>query len=432
MASLILRTRVARFKSDAGANPNACFDYLDDAVVEVANGKITQVESAQILAEQGYDLSRCEHLPNRLLMAGFIDAHVHAPQLDVMGAYGEQLLDWLDKYTFPAELKFAEPDYSAQQTARFLAQLHAHGTTTAMVYTTSFAHSTEHLFQQAAECNMRLLAGKVWMDRNAPTALLDTAESAFNDSRNLIDKWHGFQRLGYVLTPRFAGTSTPEQLRAARKLVAAYPDVWIQTHLSENQAEVEWTKTLFPEAKDYLHTYEQFDLVTEKTLFAHCIHLTPSETDRIAASGAGIAFCPSSNLFLGSGLMNYSSIKAHQIPVALCSDIGAGTSLSPFVTMGDAYKVCQLQNYPLTALEAFYLASLGAARTLHLGDKIGSVDAGFEADFILINSEGHPYIHQRIASCKSIEEELFVYMTCGDDRLIERTYIAGQPIYTQQ
>ncbi len=426
-----LRSRIAHFCDRPGVSVEDSFEYFADGVLHIDRGRVAFVGTAEQYRAAGYPLDACEKLPGQLIMAGFIDAHVHAPQLNVVGSFGKQLLDWLETYTFPAELKFGEPDHSQQQSERFIQWLLAHGVTSAMVFTTAFKHSAEHLFQSAAGRNMRLLAGKVWMDRNAPAGLLDTAESALADSLDLIQRWHGHQRLGYVITPRFAGTSTPTQLHTAGQLLQQYPDLWLQTHLSENRDELDWTQQLFPAARDYLDVYERFGLHHAKSLFAHCLHLSDSEVERIALRGSAIGFCPSSNLFLGSGLFDYQKIAAHGIPVALASDVGAGTGLSPFTTMGDAYKVCQLQGAPLGPLEAFYLCSLGAARALKLDSFIGNLEVGKEADFIVINPARHRFIAERLEGARTIEEELFVYMTLGDERLIERTYLMGHLHYNQ-
>ncbi len=421
MPSLRIRSRLLRFRE---ASPQS-LEYLPDGVLQVDNGIITVAEDAQLLKSRGYDLQECDHRPGSLIMAGFIDAHVHAPQLGVVASYGEQLLDWLNHYTFPAEMKFADPEYSYLRTQDFIEALLANGTTSGMVFSATFKHSCDHLFEIADRYRMRLIAGKVLMDRHAPAALLDTAQSGSRESAELIRRWHGHGRLGYAVTPRFSGTSTPEQLTAAGQLLQLCPDLWVQTHLSENVREVTWTRELFPEATDYLHTYEMFGLHTSRTLFAHGLHLSDSELERIAKIGSGIAFCPSSNLFLGSGLFDIARFHRNNIEVALATDVGAGTSLSPFKAMGDGYKVCQLRNYSLTAAEAFYLTTLGAARALRIDHLVGNLNVGMEADFIEISATDHRFVRERLKLCRSIEEELFVYMTCGDDRLIASTTVAG-------
>ena len=428
MSSVIIRTRIAHFKSGAGS-PKELFEYLNDGLVVFEQGRVALIGDASTLAAQGFDLSTAEHHPDGLLLSGFIDTHVHAPQMDVMGAYGEQLLDWLEQYTFPAETRFADENHAQAESERFVQSLIEHGTTSAMVFTTSHRHTVDYLFSQAYRRKMRIIAGKVLMDRNAPDSLLDSAESGKNDNAYLIDKWHGKGRLGYALTPRFSITSTPEQLRLAGQQLAEYPDIWMQTHLSENTDEIRWLQSLFPEARDYLDTYEMFGLLNERCVFAHGVHLTEDEMTRIGNCGATIAFCPSSNLFLGSGLLSIDRLKHHDIPIALASDVGAGTQLSMLGIMGEAYKVCQLQGYSLSPYEAFYMCSAGAAKALHLDEFIGNLEKDKEADAVLINPSLHPFISKRLERCQSIEEELFVYMSLADERIIERTYIAGELQY---
>lgn len=423
-----IRTRCMYFKDGFDSWDNA-FCYLDDALVVIKQDRFESVVPAEQIHELGIDETQIIDKRPALMMAGFIDAHVHAPQLPVMAAYGEQLLDWLEKYTFPAELKCADYEYSKQQSAEFLEQLLAQGTTSAFIFTTSFKHNTEHLFDAALEKNMRIVAGKVLMDRHAPEQLLD-GDRGINESRELIERFHHNQRLGYAVTPRFSATSTVAQLKHAGQLLAEYPDVWMQTHLSENKAEIEWTQTLFPEASDYLNTYEMNGLHVERSVYAHCVHLTTSEQKRIADAGSTVAFCPSSNLFLGSGLLDVAQLHDVGARYALATDVGAGTSLSMFSTMGDAYKVSQLSGYSLSAVEAFYSASLGSAKALKLDSFIGNFEKGKEADAIFVDARLNSAIDKRLKQKTSIEEELFVYMIMGDERIISETMVAGNIIYT--
>ena len=431
MHSFSIRSRIAHFSDTAPSRHDYGFTYIEDGIIFVENGKIIDSGKAGEFQRNGLDLAGCEHLPEHLILSGFIDAHVHAPQVNIIGSYGEQLLDWLKLYTFPAEIKFSKEEYSHIQTEKFIDALLANGTTSAMVFTTTFKHSTEQLFKNAYDLDMRLITGKVLMDRNAPKALLENPDTGTQDCHELIKNWHNKGRLGYAITPRFSGTSTPRQLAQAGELLREYPDLWVQTHLSENKHEIAWTKKLFPDAKDYLDTYEQFGLHTNKTIFAHCLHLNESESSRIQSTGSSVAFCPSSNLFLGSGLFDMAHFKERGIPVAICSDVGAGTSLSPFRTLGDAYKVCQLLGYSLNAKEAYFNASKGAAKALGIDQFVGNLDSGKEADFIVINPKNMKSVHERTSTNNAIEDELFVYMTCGDERLIDRTYIAGNLVYEQ-
>ena len=425
---LALRSRVLHYPSADSSR----FEYLADGVLLVENGKIVDLKAAAEMQAQGFDLATCEHLPDHLIMPGLIDTHMHSPQIDVIASYGQQLLDWLNKYTFPAEMKLANEAYAKEVAAAFTQQLLANGTTTAMVFTTSHEHAADAVFNEAHKRQMRLIAGKVMMDRNAPDGLLDTAERGYVESKRLIEKWHGNGRLGYAITPRFSGTSTEAQLQSVAKLHEEYPDTWIQTHLSENLAEIEWLKTVHPEAKDYLDSYERFGITDDRTVYGHCIHLTDSEIERIASKGARIAFCPTSNLFLGSGLFDLQRMKSHGIPVSIASDVGGGTSFSQFRTLGEAYKVCQMRGYSLDAHEAFCMVTKGNAEALQLDQYIGDFAQGKEADFIVIDPNATDLIGRRVGQTNSIAEELFIYMILGDDRLISRTYINGQLQFQQQ
>ena len=427
MSERFIRCRVAHFR-DEHKHIVEDFEYIADAIVVIKQGKIDNVLHASEAQNQGISPEKIEDKRPALLMPGFIDAHVHSPQLNMIAAYGSQLMEWLNNYTFPEELKYADNTYSEEQAENFLDSLLAHGTTSAFVFTTSFKRSTEDIFRSALKRNMRIIAGKVLMDRHAPAQLLD-GDFGIEDSRALIHEYHNRARLGYAVTPRFSGTSTPKQMSEAGKLLREFPDVWLQTHLSENKSEIEWTRSLFPEANDYLHTYEMHGLHTDRSIYAHCIHLNDSERARIADTGSTIAFCPSSNLFLGSGLLNLQTLHSENIKYCLASDVGAGTSLCMLKTMGDAYKVSQLNNYSLSAYEAFHAATLGAARSLYQEKYIGNLARGKEADLVLINPKLNSHLDKRIGNTSSIEEELFVYMIMGDERLIDETYIAGELAY---
>lgn len=401
------------------------FDYFEDAILHIENGHIKRFAPAALFLNDGLAQEACEHYPDMLLMPGLIDAHVHFPQVEIIASFGDQLLDWLEHYTFPAEAKFADQEYARVAAGEFIELLVSHGTTTAFTYATSHCHSADALFEAALARSMRLVAGKVLMDRNAPENILDTVASGQADSEYLIKKWHGRDRLGYALTPRFAGTSSEQQLQSAAELFARYPDTWVQTHLSENLAELAWLKSIVSDFKDYFSLYEQAGLATQRSVFGHCIHLSDSELSRLKKTGGIAAFCPSSNLFLGSGLFPLQTVKDKGIPIAIGTDVGAGTSLSMMSTLGDAYRVCQLQNFALDPFEAFYMATLGNAHALHLSDKIGNFGAGKEADFILLNPARNALVAKRIKASKHIREELFCYMIMGDERLIEQTTLLG-------
>ena len=364
----------------------------------------------------------------RLIAPGFIDLHTHYVQTGVMGAYGRQVLDWLTDYVFAEEHRFDDAAYAAQSAAFFCRELLRNGTTTAMVFGAVQPQSADALFEQALRLNMRMVAGKVLMDRHAPQTLLDTAQSAYDDSKALIARWHGKGRLGYAVTPRFAPTSTPAQLEAAGALVREHPGVFMQTHLSENEREVGWVGELFPGARDYLDVYDRYGLVGDRSVFAHGIHLSEREFARLHEAGAAIAHCPTSNLFLGSGLFELNAAKAAGRPVrvGLGSDVGGGTSLSLLQTAGEAYKVGQLHGQGLNAAQALYLMTLGGAQALGLADRLGSLQAGMEADIVVLDPQATPLIAQRTARSQSLLETLFVLMAMGDDRCVHSTYVAGQ------
>ena len=421
MSNQAYRSRILHVTS---TNPLR-YEYLVDGVLLVEDGKIKDIGPAQRFLQAGFHLAVCQHDPDYLIVPGFIDTHVHSPQLDIIGSYGEQLLDWLNKYTFPAEARYADVTYAATSAVAFLDSLLDAGTTTSLVFATSHLHATDQLFEAADEKGMRLIAGKVLMDQNALPEILDTAVGGIADSETLIKKWHGAGRLGYGITPRFAGSSSVQQLQLAGELHKKYPDTWIQTHLSENRDEIDWVAQIHPDTSDYLNAYEKYELVGERSVFAHCIHLTESERGRLADAGGKVAFCPSSNMFLGSGLLDFEQLKRDGIDVSLATDIGAGTSLSMLRTMGDAYKVCQLRGYSLSAMEAFAMSTLGNAQCLHLDKYIGNFEVGKEADFLMLDPNATDLSSRRTGLSETIEDELFVMMTIGDERCVAATYVEG-------
>lgn len=401
-------------------------EYFDDGILVVEDGRIAEAGPAASVADRLGD-TPVTNLGDKLILPGLIDCHVHFPQLDIIASYGEQLLDWLERYAYPAEMRFADVDYARDAAAFFLDELLANGTTTAAVFATVHAHSADALFEAAAERDMRLIAGKVLMDRNCPTELRDTAESAYSDSKALIEKWHGNGRLGYAITPRFALTSSDAQLAAAGKLAAEYPDTWVHTHLSENRAEIEAVAKQFPDRVNYLDVYDHAGLVRERSIFAHCLHLDGGERERLAACGGAIAFCPTSNLFLGSGLFDLRSMTAARLRVGIGSDVGGGTSLSLLQTLGEAYKVLQLQHQNLPPARALYLATLGGARALYLDDRIGNFTPGKEADFIVIDPAGSRLSQRRLRSSGDAADALFALLYLGDERHIAETFVNGTP-----
>ena len=410
--------------------------YLADGLLVIENGKVKAFGAYEQLRDQYTAIEVTTYPADKLIIPGFIDLHVHYSQLGMIAAYGEQLLEWLNKYTFPTEAKFKDADYARRIAALFLDELLRHGTTTALVLTTIFPQSVEVLFEEAQRRNMRLIAGQVLMTRHAPSFLLNDAQTAYAQTRDQIQQWHGKGRLLYAITPRFAITSTEEELRLAGKLKAEFPDVYVHTHLAENVQEVGFTAELFPNSKDYLNVYEQYGLVGDRSIFAHCIHLDDSAFQRLSQAGAAIAFCPTSNLFLGSGLFRLRQAKLAQYPVkvGLATDVGAGTSLSLLQTMAEAYKVMQLQGQSLSAFQAFYLATLGAAKALSLDDRIGNFDVGKEADFIVLDLQATALMALRNSTAQAnslneLADQVFATMILGDDRAVQATYVAGELAY---
>lgn len=421
----IIKGRLLTF-SDRPIETNAAdsYSYIPDGALVISDGKIAWLGDYADLPSVYANWPLEDH-STHLILPGFIDAHTHYPQMEVIASYGRQLMDWLETYTFREEARFADKQHCDVQAKLFFDELINHGVTTAAVYTTSHPDATTAFFEEAQSRNLRMIGGKVLMDRSAPLAITDTPQRAYDESQKLIEAWHGKGRLAYAITPRFAITSSPEQMAAIQALVDANPDCYVQTHLAENLFEISETLRLFPNATDYTAVYERFGLLGSKSLFGHCIHLSDRERDALAASESVAVFCPSSNLFLGSGLFDYEGLTASGIRTALGSDIGAGTSCSMLSTAADAYKVCQLRDHSLTPFETFYGLTLGNARALSLDDKIGRLVVGADADLIVLNSHATHAMRTRMAAVESLAEELFILQTLGDDRAIEETYIAG-------
>ena len=405
--------------------------YIEDGVLITEQGKIRWFgpwEAAQDHLPTDVEI---QHYPEHLIIPGMIDMHIHFPQTEMVGAYGEQLLSWLNTYTFPTEIQFKDKAYAQEIAKFFVNELLKNGTTTALVFCTVHPESVDALFEAAEQHQMRLIAGKVMMDRHAPEALCDSAESAYVDSKALIQKWHGQGRALYAITPRFAPTSTPEQLERAGQLKAEFPDVYVHTHLSENKDEIAWVKDLFPHQNGYLDVYHHYGLTGQRSVFAHCVHLEDTEWKCMHDTNSAIAFCPTSNLFLGSGLFPLKKTWDQQVKVGLGTDIGAGTSFSLLQTVNEAYKVQQLQGDKLSAYESLYHATLGGAKALDLDDKLGNFTVGKEADFVVLDLKATALQLLRQSRAKSIEDSLFALFTMGDDRNIEATYIYGQKAYQQ-
>ncbi|QHF27749.1 guanine deaminase [Pseudomonas sp. R32] len=407
----------------------ASYQYFEDGLMLIDNGKISALGHARdLLPTLAADIE-VEHYQDALITPGFIDTHIHFPQTGMIGSYGEQLLDWLNTYTFPCEKQFADKAHADKVAKIFIEELLRNGTTTALVFGSVHPESVNAFFEHAERLDLRMIAGKVMMDRNAPDYLTDTAESGYIQSKALIERWHGKGRLHYAVTPRFAPTSTPEQLTLAGQLLGEYPDLYMHTHLSENLKEIDWVKALFPERKGYLDVYDHFKLLGQRSVFAHGVHLCDDECQRLAETGSAVAFCPTSNLFLGSGLFNLPQAEKFNVKVGLGTDVGAGTSFSLLNTLNEAYKVMQLQGARLSPFKSLYLATLGGARALSLDDRIGSLRPGNDADFVVLDYKATALMDYRLQQSNSIDETLFVLMTLGDDRTVKQTFAAGRCVH---
>ena len=369
-----------------------------------------------------------EHLLGRIIAPGFVDMHIHYPQLEVIGSPADGLLPWLENYTFPEEKRFAEPEYCAQAATFFIAELLRNGVTTALAFATSHPESVNALLGESKKQNLRMVAGKVLMDQNAPNGLRDQTEQGLIDTEALIKKWHGVDRLGYAITPRFVPTSSAAQLHGAGELAEKYPDVWIQSHVAENIDEIAWVKRLFPDARSYLSVYEKFGLLRPRAVYAHCIHFDDADRALMCSSGAVAAVCPTSNLFLGSGFFDYGAANQAGVLHGLASDVGGGTSFSPFHTMLAAYYVGREgQTKPglsLTPSQLWWQHTAGAAQALGLDGVVGNLQPGCEADFVVINPKATSLLARRTSHTDTLEELLFALIVLGDDRVIEKTVIS--------
>jgi guanine deaminase len=421
----ILRGRTLSFTGEPQSPTDTdSYRYEEDGAIAVSGGLIADAGPFSTLSAKYPDATIIDHRPH-LLMAGFIDPHIHFPQTQVVGSFGAKLIDWLNTYTFVEEQKFADPEHCAQQATWFFDLLLAHGTTTAVAFCSVHKASADAYFAEAVRRGLRMAGGKVMMDRNAPAPLTDTPQSGYDDSQSLIDTWQGRGRCMYAISPRFAITSSPEQLEAAGALATSHPDCLVQTHLSENDREIALTAELYPQAKDYLDVYDTFGLLGERSLFGHCLHLSERERKRMAETGSVAVFCPTSNLFLGSGLFDEDGLKADGVRRAVATDIGGGTSYSMLKTLDEAYKVLQLNNQVLNPLGSFYKMTLGNARALKLEDRIGTLEPGTEADIVVLDARATPAMAHRMETAESLSEELFVLQTMGDDRSVAATYVAG-------
>ncbi len=424
----VIRGRVLSFTGDPAESGSRAYSLIENGAVLVNGGLIEAVGEAPDILARAPPGAVIDDQTGCLITSGLIDAHVHYPQTQVIGSYGAQLLDWLHNYTFVEEQKFADPAHCARVADFFLDELFRSGTTTAMVYCTVHPSSVEAFFTAAEARGARMIAGKVMMDRDAPTALMDTAERGYDESKALIERWRGRGRLDYAITPRFAVTSTQAQLDAAGALAREFPQLYVQTHANENKAEIARVAALFPEARSYIDVYEKAGLMGPRSVFGHCIHLQDGEVAALAKSRSVAAFCPTSNLFLGSGLFDQARLARAGVRIALATDVGGGTSYSMLRTAAEGYKVLQLNGQSWPALDAFYRMTLGNARALSLDDRIGSIEPGKEADLIVLDPRAMPALAHRMERAGgNIEVELFAFLTLGDDRAVRQTYVAGEP-----
>jgi guanine deaminase len=428
-----IRGQILSFRDDPFlVAPDHAVQFESDGAAVIENVAFVEVGPADTVLARHPGIVVEDHRGD-LIMAGFVDCHAHYPQCEVIASYGTALLEWLNRYTFPAELKFADADYARAMAEHFLDLALRNGTTTASIYCTVHPQSADAFFAAAEARGMRMAAGKVMMDRNAPDGLTDTAQCGYDDSKALIARWHGRGRLSYAVTPRFAVTSTPEQLEAAATLWREHPGTLMQTHLAENHAEIEWVRQLYPDTPDYFGVYQRYGLAGPGANFGHAIHLTPRERDAFRETGSGISHCPTSNAFLGSGLFDMKGLRegSAAIPVGLATDIGGGSSHSMLQTMRSSYEICRFGGYSLHPAKAFYLATLGSAKVMRMDDRIGNLEAGREADFIVIDLKSTPAIEKRMSTARNLWETLFIQMIMADDRAIRATYVGGVKAYAR-
>ena len=423
----LLLGQVLSFPGDPFHEGPAAALHESHGAVLIDGGLITDTGPADLLRAK-HPQAKITDYGRALISAGFIDAHVHYPQTAIIASWGKRLIDWLNDYTFPEEIRFHDPAYATEIANRYMDLALAHGTTSMCSYATIHATSVDAFFTAAQSRNLRAFAGKTCMDRNAPEALRDTPQSAYDDSKALLRKWHGKDRLSYVITPRFSPTSTPEQLAALGALWQEYPDCLMQTHLSEQTDEIALVHDLFPQSRDYLDTYEAQGLLREGAVYGHAIHLTPRERDRLREAGASLVHCPTSNTFIGSGLFDMT--LAQTMRVGLATDTGGGSSFSMLHTMAAAYEVAQLRGQALHPAQLWWLATVGSARALHAEHKIGNVARGMEADLTILDLASTPAIAQATSRATDIWKAIFPTIMLGDDRAIEAVWINGKPVQT--
>jgi guanine deaminase len=429
MTDMLIRGRILSFnrRPESKDDLAACL-YEEDGAVLVRDGRIVQAGTyLAVSAQAGEGTQVVDHRPH-LILPGFIDAHVHMPQMQVIASFGTELLGWLHTYTFPEEAKFSDAQYGRRIAKLFLDESIRHGTTTVAAYCSVHKSSADAFFAEAQARDMMVIAGKVMMDCNAPEGVRDTAQSSYDETRALIEAWHNRGRGRYAITPRFALTSTPAQLEAAGALAREYPDCHVQTHLAENHAEIAEAMELYPQAKDYTAIYEHYGLTGPKSLFGHCIHLSEREADALSNSGSVAVFCPTSNLFLGSGLFDYQRYLSRKKPlrIATASDVGGGTNYSLLRTMDEAYKVIAMQGEKLNPLASFWQITRGNAEALSIADKVGTLEPGTDGDLVVLDAGATPTMALRTETIRTLSEELFLLQTLGDDRAVREVYVAGE------
>ncbi|MGR6430085.1 guanine deaminase [Rhizobium sp. PAMB 3174] len=428
--TLLLRGRILSFRrAPCDISDTGSYQYEEDGGLLIGSGRIIACGSyADIRRNAPTDVREVDHRPH-LIMPGFIDTHLHFPQMQVIGSYAANLLEWLNTYTFLEEQRFADRAHAERIAVRFFDEMVRHGTTTAVAYCSVHKTSADAFFAESLKRGTAMIAGKTMMDRNAPDALTDTPQSAYDDTKAVIAQWHGTGRNRVAITPRFAITSTPEEMEVAKTLAAEHPELHIQTHLSENKDEIAFTCSLYPEAKDYTDIYARYGLLGPKSLFGHAIHLSDREADAMSENGSVAVHCPTSNLFLGSGLFPMKTYQRRDKPVriAIATDIGGGSSYSMLRTLDEAYKIQQLLGERLNPLESFYLMTLGNAEALGLADEIGTLEPGTIADLVVLDASATPAMALKQEANRTLTEELFLMQTMGDDRTTAETYIAGRP-----
>ena len=420
--------RAALLRFDADGQPVLDQDGLLVLGSDEQGRRVVEASGDHAALMARYPGLEVEDLRGKLIAPGFVDMHVHYPQTDVIGAPADGLLPWLENYTFPHEARFRDPAYARGVANFFFDELQRHGVTTALTFATSHPASVDAVFEAARERGLRFITGKVLQDRHSPDGVRDQTEQSLIDTESLIQRWHGVDRLGYAITPRFAPTSSPEQLRGAGALAAKYADVWVQSHLAENLDEVRWVKELFPDASSYLGVYADVGLLRHRAVYAHCIHLSEANRAQMRDTGAVAAVCPTSNLFLGSGFFDFAAADAAGMRYGLASDVGGGTSFSPFKTMLAAYFVGRegqsKSGQSLAPSHLWWQHTAGAARCLGLEGVVGNLQPGCEADFVVINPEATPLLARKTQQANSLEELLFALIVLGDERAIERVHTA--------